>query len=64
MKRKFTWIDTEDIAIGLCDRFPDTDPLTIRFTDLHRWTTELEDFHDDPQSLERKETRSDSDGVV
>ncbi len=54
MKRKFTWIDTEDIAIGLCDRFPDTDPLTIRFTDLLRWTTELEDFDDDPKASNEK----------
>ncbi len=54
MKRKFTWIDTEDIAIGLCDRFPDIDPLTIRFTDLHRWTTELEDFDDDSKASNEK----------
>ena len=48
MKRPLNWIDTEDIAIALCDRFPETDPLGVRFTDLHRWTTELEDFADDP----------------
>jgi len=27
---------------------PDVDPLTIRFTDLHKWVTALTDFNDDP----------------
>ena len=26
------WIDAEDIAIALAEKFPDVDPLTIRFT--------------------------------
>ena len=41
------WTDAEDIAIALSEKFPDTDPLVVRFTDLHRWVTELEDFDDD-----------------
>ncbi len=45
---KLSWTDTEDIAIELTDKFPDTDPLTVRFTDLHRWVTELPEFGDDP----------------
>jgi FeS assembly protein IscX len=44
-----TWQDTEDIALALVERFPDTDPLTVRFTDLHRWVTELPGFADDPK---------------
>lgn len=44
-----TWRDAEDIAIALSERFPDTDPLAVRFTDLHRWVTELPDFADDPK---------------
>ena len=43
------WRDAEDIGIALCEKFPDVDPLTIRFTDLHRWVTELPDFADDPK---------------
>jgi len=43
-----TWKDTEEIAITLLEKFPDTDPLTVRFTDLHRWVTELDGFADDP----------------
>ncbi|MFQ5827752.1 MAG: Fe-S cluster assembly protein IscX [Candidatus Methylomirabilia bacterium] len=45
-----TWNDAEDIAIALMEKFPDTDPLTVRFTDLHRWITELPDFTDDPKA--------------
>lgn len=45
-----TWKDAEEIAIALSERFPDTDPLAVRFTDLHRWVTELEGFADDPKT--------------
>jgi FeS assembly protein IscX len=45
---KLAWENAEDIALALFDKFPDTDPLTVRFTDLHKWVTELEDFGDDP----------------
>ena len=47
---KLTWRDTEDIGIALSEKYPDLDPLTVRFTDLHRWTTELDDFADDPKA--------------
>ena len=42
------WTDTILIAEALFDTHPDIDPLTVRFTDLHRWVTELEGFSDDP----------------
>jgi FeS assembly protein IscX len=42
------WDDTEDIALELLDAHAGVDPLTVRFTDLHRWVTELEDFTGDP----------------
>jgi FeS assembly protein IscX len=45
-----TWKDAEDIAIALSERHPDTDPLTVRFTDLHRFVVELPGFGDDPQA--------------
>ena len=47
-KRK--WDDTEDIAIRLTELHPDVKPLTVRFTDLHRWVTELDDFDDAPDA--------------
>ncbi len=43
-----SWSDHENIALGLLEKFPDTDPLTIRFTDLKKWVTELNGFSDDP----------------
>ncbi len=43
---KFGWHDPEDIGIELYEKFPDVDPLTVRFTDLHQWVTELEEFDD------------------
>ena len=49
MAATFTWTDTEDIGIMLHEKFPDTDPLTVRFTDLHRHVTELPGFSDDPK---------------
>lgn len=41
------WTDTREIAIALCDKFPEVDPETIRFTDLHKWVMSLEGFSDD-----------------
>jgi FeS assembly protein IscX len=43
------WKDAEDIALALLEVHPDVDPLTVRFTDLHRWVTELPGFDDDPK---------------
>ncbi|MBI3628645.1 MAG: Fe-S cluster assembly protein IscX [Candidatus Rokubacteria bacterium] len=48
------WRDAEDIAIALLERHPDVDPLTVRFTDLHRWVTELPGFAGDPKASSEK----------
>lgn len=45
---KLTWTDAEDIGIALNEKFPDQDPLQVRFTDLHDWVVALEGFSDDP----------------
>ncbi|MFQ5777592.1 MAG: Fe-S cluster assembly protein IscX [Terriglobia bacterium] len=50
MPAELTWDSTEDIGIALAEKFPDTDPLTVRFTDLHQWVTELEGFSGDPKA--------------
>ncbi len=47
---KLTWNDAEDIGIELSEKYPDTDPLTVRFTDLHQWVCELSGFADDPKA--------------
>jgi len=41
------WNDISAIAEALYERYPDTDPLTVRFTDLHKWVVELDGFDDD-----------------
>lgn len=41
------WSDITAIAEALYDKFPDIDPLTIRFTDLHNWVVALDGFDDD-----------------
>jgi len=48
------WTDTLDIAIELVDTHTEVDPQQIRFTDLHKWVTELPDFDDDPEKSNEK----------
>ena len=50
MPPTFDWDNIEDIAIALTDKYPDTDPLTVRFTDMHKWITELSGFSGDPKA--------------
>lgn len=48
------WTDVQDIGYALFEKFPDIDPLTIRFTDLHQWVRELPGFDDDPKKSNEK----------
>jgi len=48
------WTDTLDIAIELYEKFPEVDPRYVRFTDLHRWVTELAGFDGDPDKSNEK----------
>ena len=48
------WTDTQDIAIALVDKFPDTDPKAVRFTDLYQWVLQLDGFDDDPKRCGEK----------
>jgi FeS assembly protein IscX len=41
------WIDSEDIGIALAEKFPDVDPLTVRFTDLRDRVLALDRFDDE-----------------
>ncbi|HCC59516.1 MAG TPA: Fe-S assembly protein IscX [Solibacterales bacterium] len=43
-----TWDSIDDIAFALHEAHPETDPLSVRFTDLHKWIIDLPDFNDDP----------------
>jgi FeS assembly protein IscX len=44
------WPDSEDIGIALSEKFPDVDPLQIRFVDLRQRVLELHGFADDPHA--------------
>ena len=50
MPNDLTWDNAEDIALELADKFPEQNPLEIRFTDLHRYVTELQNFTGDPKA--------------
>lgn len=45
---KLTWDMPEQIALALLAKFPEQDPLSVRFTDLRRWIIGLEGFAGDP----------------
>jgi FeS assembly protein IscX len=49
MPKEFTWDNAEDIGILLAEKHPEVDPLSVRYTDLHRYVIELAEFSDDPQ---------------
>ena len=42
------WDQPEDIAEELADNHPGLNPLDVRFTDLHQWVIDLDEFDDDP----------------
>jgi FeS assembly protein IscX len=44
------WTNSEDIGIALYEKFPEVDPLTVRFTDLRQRVLQLDGFDDDPQA--------------
>jgi FeS assembly protein IscX len=48
------WTDTREIAIELSEKFPDVNPMTVRFTDLHKWVIGLPDFDDKPERTGEK----------
>ena len=48
------WTDVLDIAIELSEKYPDVDPMKVRFTDLRDWVMGLDDFEDDPERCGEK----------
>jgi FeS assembly protein IscX len=43
------WIDVLEIAIALTEKYPEVDPKTVRFVDLHNYVVGLDCFEDDHQ---------------
>ena len=48
---KVSWSDSREIAILLEKKFPDKDNINLRFTDLHKWIIELDEFDDSPDAV-------------
>ena len=48
MPHEIDWKDTGEIGIQLQERHPEIEPYTVRFTDLHRYVTEIPGFVGDP----------------
>jgi FeS assembly protein IscX len=48
------WTDVHQIAIGLSETQPDTDPRYVRYTDLHAWVMALDGFTDAPNHSNEK----------
>lgn len=48
------WTDVTDIAIELEEKYPDTNILQVRFTDLWAWVQDLPGFDDDPKKSNEK----------
>jgi FeS assembly protein IscX len=49
MRGNLTWDDAYDIGVLLSGIHPEVEPLSLQFTDLHRYVTELPEFKDDPK---------------
>ena len=44
------WTDADEIGFELNEKFPDLNPLAVRFTEMHKMVTELSDFNDTPET--------------
>lgn len=49
MKR--TWQDIDEIALDLVERYPQVDPLSVKFPELKSMVTSLPTFGDDPAAV-------------
>ena len=59
-----TWHDAREIGEALFEQFDTLNPLTVRFTDLHKHVLNLEGFEGKPNESNEKAPRSHPDGVV
>lgn len=49
-----TWTDSREIGELLFEKYDTLNPLTVRFTDMHKWVLDLEDFGDKPEASNEK----------
>jgi FeS assembly protein IscX len=48
MAREIDWLDAEEIGILLQETYPEIEPYSVRFTDLHQYVIGLPGFVGDP----------------
>ena len=48
------WTDSRQIGELLFEKYDTLNPLTVRFTDMHRWVLDLEDFEGSPEKSNEK----------
>jgi FeS assembly protein IscX len=48
MAFEFDWTNAEEIGIQLQEKYPEIEPYSVRFTDLHKYVTGLTGFVGDP----------------
>lgn len=56
---KLTWQDVDDIALDLVERYPQVDPLSVKFPDLKTMVTSLPSFGGQPRRGNRCNTGID-----
>lgn len=49
-----TWTDSRDIGEKLFEQYDSLDPLTVRFTDLHKYVMNVEGFEGKPDASNEK----------
>lgn len=49
-----TWHDSREIGEKLFEQYDTLNPLTVRFTDLHKWVLNLEGFEGKPDGSNEK----------
>ncbi len=58
MAKEITWEDSEEIGIQLQEKYPQLDPLTVRFTDLLKYVLALDGFIGDPSKSSESKLES------
>ncbi len=49
-----TWTDAREIGELLFEKNDTLDPLSVRFTDMHKWVLDLDDFVGKPEESNEK----------
>ena len=48
------WNNAREIGERLFEKYDTLNPLTVRFTDMHKWVLDLEDFEGKPEASNEK----------